>query len=106
MQGQRDHVVCLDHMTAFGDTIMIDPDQATVNQSLCVTPVLHEARIDQPLVNPLAQFSLSVICAFIAARTAKGEFGSIGFSRRSGFGGGPLRCSNFLSPEFLSPEFL
>ncbi len=67
-------------MAAFGHAVMVDPDQAAIDQSLSIAPVLHEARIDQPLVNALAQLSPSVICAFIAARMAKGELGSSGFS--------------------------
>lgn len=86
----RQHVASPDGMTALGDANTVHPQAAAFNEFLRIRTVLHDARIDQPLVDALAQVFSFSNCALRAPRTAKGELGSAGRSLRRGRSSLPL----------------
>ena len=75
-QGEGQNITGFDAMAGFFHPGMIEPHPARHDQGCCPAPVFHEAGVDEPLVEALAQFLSRLIWAFSASSTAKGDSGS------------------------------
>lgn len=82
MDRYGEHVTGFYHMGGFQDFYVVEANLPGFDQAGGKGPVFDHAGEPQPFIQALAQVLFPVIWALRALSTAKGEFGSIGFSGR------------------------